>query len=1215
MKKILLTCLLVAGAASFAQVGPPQATNPNTNNGYGFTQTSGAYSPLSGSRTIWQSGATLGTDAVSAAINLPSVFKFNGKSYSSVYISNNGFVTFGTAALAATYTGLSTDTTTPYEGAFAGFAVNLRNANTTTSEISYETVGSKFIVQFTDLQGSSAAAAQLINFQIQFDMTTNNVGIVYGNCVSGTATLTAQVGIRGAESSDTNNRTGTDWTSTAVGTGTTSTCTLGTTNGTTVPASGLTFMYTPGTWISAAPAYASIPFTENFGSWVNGNSTGDLPNLANWRTWPSRGDNSWRASDITANSFTSTTGWTSVSGTATVATPAVAPTARFHAYNTVNASGYMDLYVNLSTGTGSRILSFDYINPSGADILKIMVSTDGGTTFNQVGSNYGVSAAWSSKFIDLGTSSATAIVRFFATGDNGNDDIYIDNVNISAVTCFTPDTATAGTTTATTVSISWTMATNPAPAFDIYYSTTNTTPTGASTPNIVGVTGLTTTLTNLVPSTTYYVWVRSRCSSTDQSVWISGGSFITKTFCPTVSAPSSAATGVSITPTFTWAANSDATGYKLSIGTTAGGTDVLNAFNVGNVLTYTLPTELTYNTKYYYTINSYNASQTSTGCTERNFTTLSICPTVSAPAAAAVDVSVTPTFTWAAVTGVNGYRLRIGTTAGGNDVMNNVDVGNVTTYTLSTPLNNSTVYYYSVGAYTATQNSINCSERILTTLCAPITLFSENFDGVASGSWPVCWGKVGTAGTTSVTASTAMSGPNALSITSTSTSLAVVKMRPVSTLATGNYRLRFRARSSSTVGGKIEVGYLTDPTSGTSFVNLATYTTTSITVPDTFILNNITVPVGNTVLAFRHTGAPANVVLIDDINYELMPTCFEPTNIVASAPTTTGVNLDWTAPASAPAMGYDIYYSMVNTLPTGSSTPNITGVSGTSTVIPGLSSGTTYYVWVRSRCSASDQSIWSTGTSFSTACGASVSVPYTQDFESSAVPAIPNCTTTQNVGTGNDWAVKLNNGYGFTTKALVYTYSSSSAANTWFYTQGINLTAGAQYTISYKYGGTGTTFIEKLKVAYGTSPVATAMTNAIADYPNVINDTPITESITFTAPTTGVYYFGFNAYSATNRFYLAVDDISVKSSVLATGEVKSDKKELKIYPNPFTDVLNISDASNVKNAYVADVAGRLVKTIANPGSELHLSELKQGMYLIILEMKDGSKQTFKAIKR
>jgi len=1217
MKKLLLACVLAVGVSTSAQVGPPQAANPNTSNGYGFTQTSGAYTPLSPNRTIWQAGATLGTDAVSAAINLPSTFRFNGKPYNAVYFSNNGFVTFGSPALAATYLGLSTDTATPYEGAFAGFAANLRNANTTTSEIAYETVGSKFIVQFTDLQGNSAAATQLLNFQIQFDLVSNSVSIVYGNCVSGSATLTGQVGIRGAESSDTNNRTGTTWDSTSVGASSSSTVTLGTTNAATVPASGLAFNYFPGTWITPPTGYAALPFTENFSSWVNGNSTGDLPSAAYWRTWPSRGDNSWKASDITASGYSSTTGWTSTDGGTTVSAPGIAPAARFHSYNTVNASGYMDLYVNLSAGTGTKMLSYNYQNTSGSDVLKVMVSSDGGATFSQVGTTQGIASSWVTRYVDLGTSSSTAIIRFMATGDNGNDDIYLDNVNVSNVTCMVPDTVTPGTTTATTVPVSWTMA-SPAPAFDIYYSTTNTAPTAATAPSVTGATGLSYTLTNLVPGTTYYLWLRSRCSSSDQSFWIPGASFTTKTFCPTVSLPASSATGVSVTPTFTWAANSDATGYRLTIGTTSGGTDVLNNFDLGNVLTYTLPTELAYNTKYYYKINSYNTTQTSSGCTERNFTTLSICPAQSAPAASALDVSTTPTFTWTAssAAAVTGYKLRIGTTPGGNNILNNFDVGNVTSYTLPNPLNNSTIYYWSVGAYTATQSSLNCTERSFATVCTAVSTFSENFDSVSVSGWPACWGKVGTGGTASLTASTAISGPNALSMVSSSaTSLAVVKMRPVSTLSTGNYRLRFKARSSSTVGGKIEVGYLTDPATASTFVSLATYTTTSITAPDTFILNNITAPAGNQVLAFRHTGSPSNTVLIDDVNYELMPTCVEPSALVASAPTTSTVTLSWTAPATAPANGYDIYYSMVNTAPASTATPNVTGAAGPSAVVPGLSSGTTYYVWVRSRCSSSDQSIWIGGTSFVTQC-TSTGVPYTQNFESSAVPALPNCTATQNVGTGNDWTVLANNGYGFTTNALVYKWNSTSAANTWFFTQGIDMTAGTQYTISYKYGGTGTTYVEKMKVAYGTSPNATAMVNSLANYTNIVNSTPNTETISFTPPTSGVYYFGFNAYSDANKFYLAIDDISIISATLSTNEVKHDAADkIKVYPNPFSDVLNISDITQVKNVLVSDITGRIVKTIAGPSSELHLGALNQGMYLIILEMKDGSRQMIKTIKK
>ena len=91
--------------------------------------------------------------------------------------------------------------------------------------------------------------------------------------------------------------------------------------------------------------------------------------------------------------------------------------------------------------------------------------------------------------------------------------------------------------------------------------------------------------------------------------------------------------------------------------------------------------------------------------------------------------------------------------------------------------------------------------------------------------------------------------------------------------------------------------------------------------------------------------------------------------------------------------------------------------------------------------------------------------------------------------------------------------------------------------------------------------------------------------------------------------------INITKGVLATSEVKADKSKIRLYPNPFTDVLNISDAANVKSVSVSDVSGRLVKTIDNPGSALHLEELKQGMYLVTLHMKDGSKQTVKTIKK
>ena len=171
---------------------------------------------------------------------------------------------------------------------------------------------------------------------------------------------------------------------------------------------------------------------------------------------------------------------------------------------------------------------------------------------------------------------------------------------------------------------------------------------------------------------------------------------------------------------------------------------------------------------------------------------------------------------------------------------------------------------------------------------------------------------------------------------------------------------------------------------------------------------------------------------------------------------------------------------------------------------------------------------------FTTACN-STNIPYTLDFETVTVPALPLCTSVINDGVGNVWNTYSLASSGFTGKVLNYTYNSASAANTWFFTQGINLTAGTSYRIKYKYGNaSGTTYPEKLKVAYGTSATSAAMSNLLADYPNVNNTTANSVFVDFTPTTTGIYYFGFQAYSAADMNRLYVDDINIDVTPLCT---------------------------------------------------------------------------------
>jgi hypothetical protein len=257
--------------------------------------------------------------------------------------------------------------------------------------------------------------------------------------------------------------------------------------------------------------------------------------------------------------------------------------------------------------------------------------------------------------------------------------------------------------------------------------------------------------------------------------------------------------------------------------------------------------------------------------------------------------------------------------------------------------------------------------------------------------------------------------------------------------------------------------------------------------------------------------------------------CSVATGLTSSAITTTTATVSWTAPAPAPGNGY--LYEVRTSGAAGSGATGLVASGSTpagdvSEDLTGLTIATTYQLYVRSVCDAITLSDWTGPYNFATTCGVA-SVPYTQDFEGAITPALPMCTSIQNVGTGNNWTTASPFTAGFNSKNLQYSWNGSNAANVWFYTQGIALSAGTSYRISYRYGNDFTFYTESLKVAYGTSASAAAMTNVLADYPALNDATAHTATMDITPAVTGVYYFGFNAYSIANQDRLFVDDISV----------------------------------------------------------------------------------------
>ncbi|MFC3160532.1 Por secretion system C-terminal sorting domain-containing protein [Chryseobacterium arachidis] len=361
-------------------------------------------------------------------------------------------------------------------------------------------------------------------------------------------------------------------------------------------------------------------------------------------------------------------------------------------------------------------------------------------------------------------------------------------------------------------------------------------------------------------------------------------------------------------------------------------------------------------------------------------------------------------------------------------------------------------------------------------------------------------------------------------------------------------------------------------------------------IPLTIDASNLSKTINGVTVTKSGTGGIPNIFAFAADAYN---PCGSPNNVAASTTMDTAT-LSWGIPTNgAPSSGYQYYYSTSPAAPTSTTTPTGSVTSGTSVTLNSLTTGQTYYFWVRSNCGNSSYSFWK----MKEFIPGQVSATYTLGDINTQFDEL-GVTPTSSTNCAGSLSINVPAGYSIQSTSV--SYAMTAASSGWMSEQRSILVCSTngntEASISSGSGGTSGT--------YSYNRTGLTIANGL----------------------TGTVNFDLRAWrtyggSDCSSTYNKVDDgtftvtVTLQPVVLATNEASAKAKERIAYPNPFIDTLHIEKSENVKKAVVTDLSGIIVKTVDNPSSSLFLGELKAGMYMLTLTMKDGSVKSTKTIKR
>lgn len=290
--------------------------------------------------------------------------------------------------------------------------------------------------------------------------------------------------------------------------------------------------------------------------------------------------------------------------------------------------------------------------------------------------------------------------------------------------------------------------------------------------------------------------------------------------------------------------------------------------------------------------------------------------------------------------------------------------------------------------------------------------FSENFDSYNTNVIPTDWTLRNTTGGNGYayiqTSSTAPSPSRYLRMYSGNTSIdgeMILMTQMIANVSDGLHRLRFFLQGTTGTPSDLIVGTMDNNTETGVFTPIATISSyPSSSWEEIFV----TIPAGtNQYIAFKHSlTTTADQLNLDNICLQLIPSCLEVSQVIASNPGTNSIDLTWNQSDSAETNWQYVIQASGTGIPTVEGTDYSEASATPSTTVNNLNPNTLYEVYVRAKCGDADFGEWVLASStIRTLCDVETQ-NYCEDFVSTTNNTVPFCWSS-NAGTGNGGVSKV----------------------------------------------------------------------------------------------------------------------------------------------------------------------------------------------------------------